>query len=105
MAWDVYIAVLLLVLGIIYGYTRPGKENRGAILKKALVIGLVVGVIVGLAIAFLAPGTSLIGATLGATIGILIVVIALTIFFIVGTVIGDWLEARKKPQEGQTEKK
>ncbi|MDI9611182.1 MAG: hypothetical protein QFX36_07630 [Archaeoglobales archaeon] len=35
MAWDLYIAVLMLVLGAIYGYTKPGKENRVAILKKA----------------------------------------------------------------------
>lgn len=98
------IAVLMLVLGIIYGYTRPGKENRVAILKKALFIGIVLGVILGLIITLLVPGVSLIVATIGATIGTVIFVVMLAIFFIVGTVIGDWLEAKKKPKASEEKK-
>jgi general stress protein CsbA len=97
MAWDLPIAVLMLVLGIVYGYTRPGKEDRVAILKKALLIGLVIGVVIGFIIA-LVLRVSLIGATIGATIGAVIIIVVFAVFFIIGTMIGDWMEARKKAE-------
>ena len=36
---------LTLVLGIIYGYVSPGRENRGELLRKGLMIGIVLAVI------------------------------------------------------------
>ena len=100
-----WIVVLMLVLGIIYGYTRPGKENRAAILKKALLIGVVLGVILGIILGIV-TNKSLIAATIGSTIGTVLLVVIFAIFFIVGTVIGDWLEAKKKTQQQpQAEKK
>ncbi len=97
-AWDLFIVVLMLVLGIVYGYTRLGKEDRVAILKKALLIGLVIGVVMGLTIALVFK-VSLVGATIGATVGAVIIFVVFAVFFIIGTMIGDWMEARKKPEK------
>jgi len=38
-------AILIIIIGIIYGYMKPGKEDRSAILKKGVVIGIILGAI------------------------------------------------------------
>ncbi len=81
------------IAGLIYGYVKPGKEDKMALLKKGSMIGLALGVIFSLV-------GSLAGAWLlfavGTLLGVLIAVIYLTIIFIIGTLIGDWLETKLK---------
>jgi|GEM_PF-338766 len=95
MAWDLWIALVLLFLGIVYGYTRPGKEDRVAIMKKGIFAGVVLGVVFGLLIGILVPGISVVGATIGTTIAFLIIAVIFALFFIVGTIIGDFLERKR----------
>ena len=38
-------AILIIIIGIIYGYMKPGKEDRSALLKKGVVIGIILGAI------------------------------------------------------------
>ena len=85
------IETLTFVLGIIYGYVSPGRENRGALLRKGLIIGVV------LAIILVAVGL-FVGGTIMALSGmaVFIEVVILTVLFIIGTWIGDWLEGRSK---------
>ncbi len=88
--------ILILIIGIIYGYVRPGKEDKWGLLKTGIIIGIILGVIFGLIAAILAPGgIGLVIGFLGA-IGIFIGIIFLVILFIIGVFIGDWLEGMKK---------
>ncbi len=86
--------ILTFVLGIIYGYVSPGRENRGALFRKGLMIGIVLAIILvvlGLFMGF-------VGATIMSLIGVFLFVeiVILTVLFIIGTWIGDWLEGKSK---------
>ena len=37
--------ILIIIIGIIYGYMKPGKEDRSALLKKGVLIGIILGAI------------------------------------------------------------
>jgi protein-S-isoprenylcysteine O-methyltransferase Ste14 len=92
--------LLVLIIGLIYGYVKPGKEDRMALLKKGIIIGIILGVVFGL-IGFFA-GSYLAGVGGGlvlfaaGAIGIFISVVILVILFIIGTFIGDFLETKFK---------
>ncbi len=86
---------LVLLLGAVYGFIKPGKEDRFGLFKKGLTIGLVLGLIVGvlsalvsLPFGFIVSGISFIGAGLSTVVAIAF----LAIFFTIGTFIGDMLE-------------
>lgn len=90
---DITIAV---ILGGVYGFIKPGKEDRLDLFKKGLMIGLIIGVILGVISAlitfplgFLVSGISFIGVGLSTVIAIAF----LAIFFTVGTFIGDLVES------------
>ena len=85
------IETLTFVLGIIYGYTSPGRENRGALLRKGLIIGIVLGLILTVLGTFVGGAVMVLGGA-----AIFIEVVILTVLFIIGTWIGDWLEGRSK---------
>lgn len=85
--------LLVGIAGLIYGYVKPGKEDKMALLKKGSMIGLALGVIFSLVGLF--TGAWLLFAV-GTFVGVLIAVIYLTIIFIIGTFIGDWLEIKLK---------
>ncbi len=83
---------LAFIVGLVYGYANPGKEDRWELLKKGVVYGIIIGVILGL-IGFFVGGPLLFAAS---AIGIFIEVIFLVIVFIAGTFIGDILEVAIK---------
>jgi hypothetical protein len=88
---------LTFVLGIIYGYVSPGKENRSALLQKGLMIGIVLAVI------FVILGLFVGGAIMVLSgVAIFVEVVILTVLFIIGTWIGDWLEGRSKSKSRVT---
>ncbi len=37
--------ILIIIFGIVYGYLKPGKEDRSTLLKKGVVIGIILGAI------------------------------------------------------------
>jgi len=39
--------ILIIIIGIIYGYMKPGKEDRSALLKRGVIIGIILGAING----------------------------------------------------------
>ncbi len=90
--------LLILVIGVLYGYFTPGKEDRWGLLKKGIIIGIVLGVIIAILSLFLAPflGGLAIFIGLAGAFGVFIEVVILVIIFIIGTFIGDWLEGMKK---------
>jgi hypothetical protein len=89
----VSIDVLAIVVGAIYGYVKPGKEQKAELLKKGAKFGIILGVILSLLNLVLGGGIILASATI---IGTLIGIVYLTIMFIIGTFIGDFLEEKIK---------
>jgi hypothetical protein len=89
----VAIDVIALVIGVIYGYISPGKEDKMGLLKKGIMYGIIIAVI--LAVLNLITGGGLLMSGAGA-VATVIAVVYLTIFFIIGAFIGDFLESKLK---------
>jgi len=85
--------ILIFIIGIIYGYRKPGKEDSSALLKKGVVIGIILGAImVVLGLLSGSRGILLLGSLAGAVVFIEVIILA--VLFIVGTYIGDMLERK-----------
>lgn len=84
--------LLAFIGGIAYGYVNPGKEEKGKLLKKGLKIGLGLGVVFGILNLFVGGVLSFGATIIGSVIGIGF----LTVMFILGTMIGDFLEHKFK---------
>ncbi len=84
--------LLAFIAGIIYGYTNPGKEKKGKLLRKGLRIGVGVGIVFAVINLFVTSHHSF-AATLAASI---IWIGFLTLMFILGTMLGDFLEHKIK---------
>jgi hypothetical protein len=82
-----------LLVGIVYGYVTPGRQDKMALLKKGIVIGVVLALVFAI-VGFLLNVRAL-GVDLGA-IGIFVEVVVLTILFVLGAWIGDVLEGAPK---------
>jgi hypothetical protein len=92
----VFIHGLIVLGGVIYGYVRTGREDRGNILKEGLKTGVAIGVLFGLF--GLITGNILISLAEGFVeiIQFIIVAFVVSIEFIFGTLIGDYLEEKLK---------
>lgn len=84
--------ILAFIIGLIYGYVKPGKEKRWELFKKGIMYGVILGIIFGI-IGLFVGGLFLFAVT---AIGTLIEVIILVVIFIIGTFIGDLLEVAIK---------
>jgi predicted permease len=84
--------ILAFIIGLIYGYVKPGKEKRWELLKKGILYGIILGIIFGF-IGLFIGGLIYSAAT---AIGMFITVIILVVIFIIGTFIGDILEVAIK---------
>ncbi len=91
----VSIDLISLLIGIGYGYIKPGKEEKKALLKKGALIGAALGVVLSLINLVMGGGLLMAAAS---AVGTVIAIVYLTAMFIVGVWIGDWLEVKlKKP--------
>jgi len=84
--------IIIIIIGIIYGYMKPGKEDRSALLKKGVVIGIILGALMVVLGLFGGRGLLLLGSLAGAFVFIEVIILA--VLFIVGTYIGDMLERK-----------
>jgi len=84
--------ILVIIIGIIYGYMKPGKEDRSALLKKGVVIGIILGAILVVLGLIGGKGILLLGTLAGVVVFIEVIILA--VLFIVGTYIGDMLERK-----------
>ncbi len=82
---------IAFILGVIYGYVNPGKEDRINILKKAVIIGIVIGAIIGFAFAAFIPFAGVIFAGFSIISSVLFT-LYFAIAFVIGTIVGDFLE-------------
>jgi hypothetical protein len=87
--------LLALVAGAVFGYLRSGREDLVPLLKQGLFIGIVLGIMLGI-LSLLTPGGMSIGAGIEGVIGAAVKVIILVFIFIIGVMIGDIFEMRKK---------
>ena len=84
--------ILIIIIGIIYGYMKPGKEDRSTLLKKGVIIGIILGAIM-VVLGLIGGRWILLLGTL-AGIAVFIEVIILAVLFIIGTYIGDMVERK-----------
>jgi hypothetical protein len=84
--------ILIIIIGIIYGYMKPGKEDRSSLLKKGVVIGIILGAIMVVLGLIGGRGILLLGSFVGAVVFIEVIILA--VLFIIGTYIGDMLERK-----------
>ena len=84
--------ILIIIIGIIYGYMKPGKEDRSALLKKGVIIGIILGAIMVVLGLIGGRGILLLGTFVGALVFIEVIILA--VLFIIGTYIGDMLERK-----------
>jgi hypothetical protein len=85
--------LLALVIGFLYGWLKPGVQDKGEILARGLIIGLIVGLVL-----------ALVGYGIGSNpvyygtgfLGIFLGVVIITLLFILGAWIGDLIEGKPK---------
>ncbi len=92
----VSVDVLIIIVGIIYGYAHPGKEDRVHILKKGLRYGFIIGAIFGFIGLFTGNISVALASGFVGIIGFIIVALIISIEFVIGTFIGDFLEEKIK---------
>ncbi|MEE8358137.1 MAG: hypothetical protein V3R82_01855 [Candidatus Hydrothermarchaeales archaeon] len=92
----VSVDVLIIIVGIIYGYVHPGKEDRMHILKKGLRYGFIIGVIFGFIGLFTGSVSVALASGFVGIIGFVIVALIISLEFVIGTFVGDFLEEKIK---------
>ncbi len=90
--------LLIIIAGIIYGYVHPGKEDRLHIIKKSLKYGLVIGAVFGVLGLFTGNILVALARGIGGTIGLIIMALIISIYFVIGTLVGDFLEEKFKKE-------
>jgi predicted membrane protein len=86
---------IVLIIGIVYGYMTPGRQDKMALFKKGVLIGIVLAVL--FALVGYVTNTDPLGGGLGTgVIGVLISIVFLSIAFVIGAWIGDWIEGAPK---------
>ena len=87
--------LLVLVVGIGFGFLRSGKEDLGTLIKQGLFIGIVLGLTLGV-LSIFSPGGMSMGTGAEGAVGVAVKVIILAIIFIIGVMIGDLPETCKR---------
>lgn len=84
--------LIAFIAGAVYGYVNPGKKKKIKLLKKGLRIGVVAGIVFAVINLFVHSQYSF-AATLS---GSIVWIGFLTLMFILGTILGDFLEHKIK---------
>jgi len=80
--------LLIFLVGIVYGWLSPGRQDKGRLFKNGLLIGVVLALV--LALLGWMGNTNPIGLT--GVFGIILAVVVMTLLFILGAWIGDLIE-------------
>ncbi len=84
--------ILTFFLGIIYGYSRKGREDLIGILKAALKFAIILGIVLAV-VSFLAfPHPAVIFVAGIGFFALLFIILYFAVIFLVGVVVGDVLE-------------
>lgn len=91
-----FLEILNLILGIVFGFFHHGKEDYYLLLKNGVVVGLVLGIIFVLAARNIVPGGMSIDIGFLGVPGIFIEIFLFVVIFILGAFIGDKIETMIK---------
>ena len=93
--------LVVFLIGIVYGWWKPGRQDKMDILKTGVVVGIVLAIV--FALLGVAVNFNPLGLELGTgMLGTLLAIIVLTVVFILGVFIGDWIEGMRTPRMGRT---
>src|SRR5687767_14635413 len=83
--------LLTFVIGLLYGWLSPGRENKMRLLRNGVIFGLLLAIVLGL-IGFF-TGYSPLGVGSGRDmLSLFVSVVILTLLFVLGAWIGDLIE-------------
>lgn len=85
--------LIAFIIGIIYGWAKPGRQPKFQLFKTGVLIGIVVALVM-VVIGYYA-GTSPIGLGTGA-LGLILSAIIISVLFVLGVWLGDIFEGRKQ---------
>jgi membrane-associated protease RseP (regulator of RpoE activity) len=93
---------LVLLVGIVYGYLKPGRQDKKQMLKTGAIVGLVLSVL--LALLGMAVDFNPLGLPVGTNtfLGTVVAFIVMTVIFVIGVWVGDWLEGLRAPGTRRT---
>lgn len=87
--------LISFLIGLVYGWASPGRQDKSQILKTGFMIGLVLAIV--LALIGYVTGAAPLGFSTGlGMIGIIIDVLVITLLFILGVWLGDMIEGRRQ---------
>lgn len=84
--------LLAILIGFIYGWLKPGTQDKSRLLVNGLVFGIIIGLVLVLLGAAVGSNPLYIGAGF---LGIVLSVIIITLLFILGVWLGDLVEGKK----------
>jgi len=87
-----WLELLTLLIGIVFGFSHKGKEDYWGILRNGAALGIVIGVLSVLISLFLAPGSTSLKFDFLGIFGTVLTIIVFVIIMVAGTFIGDRLE-------------
>lgn len=88
-----WLLLLNFIFGLAFGFSHKGKEDYTSLLRNGAIAGIVLGIIFVLVSVFLVPGGTGIDLSSLGVLGIFIEIAIFVVIFILGTFIGDRLEA------------
>ena len=85
--------LLALVIGILYGWLQPGRQDKSRLMVHGLIIGLIVGLVL-----------ALLGASIGSNpvyfgsgfLAVVLGVVVVTLLFVLGVWLGDLIEGKPR---------
>jgi len=86
--------LVVFVIGIVYGWLSPGRQNKWALFKTGALIGIVLALVFAL-LGFLIDANPL--GMGGGFLGFIVSFLILTLLFVIGVWIGDLLERAFSP--------
>ena len=84
--------LVTFVIGFVYGFFTPGRQNKARLFKTGLLWGVIIAVVLAV-LGYFANAPTL-GIGFG-FVGIILEAIVLTLLFILGVWLGDLLEGRR----------
>lgn len=84
--------LLALVIGVLYGWLSPGRQDKSQLFMRGLVIGLVIGLVLALLGFVIGSNPVYVGSGI---LGIILGVVIITLLFILGVWLGDLIEGSK----------
>ena len=85
--------LLALVIGVLYGWLKPGNQDKSRIMVTGILLGLVIALVL-----------TLLGASLGSNpvhfgsgfLGIVLGIVIITLLFVLGVWLGDLIEGKPR---------